>query len=164
MEFAKEPNSPRNLIEISEKHQPQVRFRRLFTCTFPDKIIWYHGNWLLAICIEPHQQIDPSDAMAAKPLTIRDPMFLGLDISTQQLKAVVTNEDGKPAHHAAVQFDRDLPHYGTINGAIRGPDQGEVTSPVEMWLEAVDLLLERLRDNGVDFGAIRAVSGAAQVL
>lgn len=101
--------------------------------------------------------------MADKQLTIRDPLFLGLDISTQQLKAVVTNGDGAPTRHAAVQFDRDLPRYGTANGAIRGPDQGEVTSPVEMWLEAVDLLLEKLRNSGVDFRAIRAVSGAAQV-
>ncbi|SRR6266545_4819356 len=101
--------------------------------------------------------------MADKKSTVPDPLFLGLDISTQQLKAVISDEDGKPTQHAAVQFDRDLPHYGTTNGAIQGPNQGEVTSPVEMWLEAVDLLVERLRDHGVDFGKIRAVSGAAQV-
>jgi len=66
-------------------------------------------------------------------------------------------------HEASVHFDRDLPHHGTMNGAIRGPDAGEVTSPVRMWLEAIDLICERLYDDCIDFGAIVAISGAGQV-
>jgi xylulokinase len=92
-----------------------------------------------------------------------DPLFLGLDLSTQQLKAILLNKDSKAIHQIAVHFDRDLPHHGTTNGAIQGPDKGEVTSPVQMWLEAVDLLFARLHGAGVDLGAVMAVSGAGQV-
>ncbi|OCH96246.1 D-xylulose kinase [Obba rivulosa] len=90
------------------------------------------------------------------------PLFLGLDLSTQGLKAVLISEDNNVVHESAVQFDRDLPSYGTINGAIRGPAEGEVTSPVRMWLEAFDLLMVRMRTAGVNFGRIMAVSGDGQ--
>ncbi|KAF8202255.1 hypothetical protein BJ912DRAFT_1019176 [Pholiota molesta] len=90
------------------------------------------------------------------------PLFLGLDLSTQQLKAVLLDEDSQVIHEAAVHFDRDLPHHGTTSGAIRGTAEGEVTSPVKLWLEAIDLLCQRLKDNRIDFSAIAAVSGAGQ--
>ena len=93
-----------------------------------------------------------------------NPLFLGLDLSTQQLKAILLSQDSTIVHEAFVQFDRDLPHYGTVNGAIKGPGSGEVTSPVEMWLEAIDLLFQRLKTDQVDFAAISAISGAAQVI
>ena len=91
------------------------------------------------------------------------PLFLGLDLSTQQLKAILLSPDSSIVHESAVHFDRDLPHYATVNGAIRGPASGEVTSPVGMWLEAIDLLFQRLKTDQVDFGAISAISGAGQV-
>lgn len=90
-------------------------------------------------------------------------LFLGLDLSTQQLKAILLSKNSIIVHEASVHFDRDLPHYGTVNGATRGPDPGEVTSPVEMWLEATDLLFQKLKTDQVDFGAIAAISGAGQV-
>jgi hypothetical protein len=92
------------------------------------------------------------------------PLFLGLDLSTQQLKAVLLSQDSTIVHETFVHFDRDLPHHGTVNGAIRGPGSGEVTSPVGMWVEAIDLLFQRLKADQVDFGAISAISGAAQVI
>jgi xylulokinase len=92
-----------------------------------------------------------------------NPLFLGLDLSTQQLKAILLSSDSSIVHETSVHFDRDLPHYGTVNGAIRGPGSGEVTSPVAMWLEAIDLLFQRLKTDQVDFGAISAISGAGQV-
>lgn len=92
-----------------------------------------------------------------------DTLFLGLDLSTQQLKAIVLDEDAALVHECAVNFDRDLPHYGTTKGAVVGPAEGEVTSPVAMFLEAMDLLLTRMRAAGVDFARIAAVSGAGQV-
>lgn len=94
---------------------------------------------------------------------IDDPLFLGLDLSTQGLKAVLIDEEGAPVHESAVNFDRDLPSYGTTNGAIRGPDAGEVTSPVCMWLDAYDLIMERMRTAGVNFSRIVGVSGDGQV-
>ncbi|KAG6894083.1 hypothetical protein C0992_007572, partial [Termitomyces sp. T32_za158] len=89
-------------------------------------------------------------------------LFLGLDLSTQQLKAIIINEDTTVVHESSVHFDNDLPAYGTTNGAIRGPDEGEVTSPVAMWLEAIDLLFQRIKAAGVEVNKITAISGAGQ--
>jgi xylulokinase len=92
------------------------------------------------------------------------PLFLGFDLSTQQLKAVVLAESLAVVHESAVRFDFDLPQYKTVNGAILGPGDGEVTSPVAMWLDALDLLMDRVRTAGVNINDISAISGAAQVL
>ena len=91
------------------------------------------------------------------------PLFLGLDLSTQSLKAVLITEDGQVTHKSTVNFDRELPYYRTTNGAIKGPDEGEVTSPVRMWLEAMDLLVSKMQNAGVNLSRIMAVSGGAQV-
>lgn len=91
-----------------------------------------------------------------------DPLFLGLDLSTQQLKAVILDKDSNIVQEAAVNFDRDLPHHGITNGAIQGPG-GEVTSPPAMWLEAIDTLCVKLKEAHVNFAAIAAISGAGQV-
>ncbi|KAI0923739.1 hypothetical protein AcW1_006620 [Taiwanofungus camphoratus] len=90
------------------------------------------------------------------------PLFLGLDLSTQGLKAVLITEDSDVVHESSVNFDRDLPHYGTTNGAIRGPGVGEVTSPVLMWLEGFDLIMEKVKAAGVNFSRILGVSGDGQ--
>jgi xylulokinase len=37
---------------------------------------------------------------------------------------------------------------------------GEIFAPVAMWLEALDLVLQRLAELGLDFSAVKAVSGA----
>lgn len=92
------------------------------------------------------------------------PLFLGLDLSTQQLKVLLIDEKAVVVNDFAISYDRDLPQYGTTNGATHGPRDGQVTSPVAMWVEAIDLILQRMKDAGVDFGRISAVSGAGQVL
>ena len=91
------------------------------------------------------------------------PLFLGIDLSTQQLKAIITTDKGRVVHETAVHFDLDLPQYGTKNGAIQGMEAGEVTSPVAMWVEAMDLLVERMAREKVGIERIVAISGAAQV-
>ncbi|KIJ55615.1 hypothetical protein M422DRAFT_151982 [Sphaerobolus stellatus SS14] len=89
------------------------------------------------------------------------PTFLGFDLSTQSLKAIVLSPGLNLVHEEAITFDKDLPHYQTTGGAIRGSN-GEVTSPVAMWLEALDLVIARMKEKGVDFGRVRGVSGAGQ--
>ena len=91
------------------------------------------------------------------------PLFLGLDLSTQQLKAVIIAKDTSVIHESAVNFTKDLPQYGTTNGVTVGPGPGEVTSPVAMWVHALDLLMERASASGVDTSKIVAISGAGQV-
>jgi len=91
------------------------------------------------------------------------PLFLGLDLSTQQLKAIIIAEDASVVHESAVNFTKDLPQYGTANGVTIGPGPGEVTSPVAMWVHALDLLMERVRASGFDASRVVAISGAGQV-
>lgn len=54
-------------------------------------------------------------------------MFLGLDCSTQQLKAVVIDDRLRIRHEASVGFDNDLPHYETRKGVH--VDGKQVLSP-----------------------------------
>ena len=90
------------------------------------------------------------------------PLFLGLDLSTQSLKATITTERDAVAFEKAFSFQRDFPQYGTSNGAIAGPD-GEMTCPVGLWVETLDSLMDEIVKAGIDVGSIVAVSGAAQV-
>jgi xylulokinase len=61
-----------------------------------------------------------------------------------------------------VIFDRDLPGFGTTHGVVTGADGQTVTAPPGMWAEALEMMMGRLRDSGIDLEAIRAISGSAQ--
>ncbi len=50
----------------------------------------------------------------------------------------------------------------TTGGVLNGSDGLTVTSPVEMWLKALDMLLSRIKDSDVDLGRVAAISGAGQ--
>ncbi len=90
-------------------------------------------------------------------------LFLGLDSSTQSLSAVVIDLAARRVtQELSLNFDRDLPHYGTRDGVHRGADGREVVAPPLMWVEALDLLLARLREAGVDLAAVRAIAGSGQ--
>ncbi|KAF1947194.1 D-xylulose kinase-like protein, partial [Clathrospora elynae] len=86
--------------------------------------------------------------------------FLGFDLSTQQLKGIIVGSDLKLIHEAKVDFDADLSKYGIEKGVLTNPDEGEVFAPVALWLEAIDLVLQRLREQGADFSKVQGVSGA----
>lgn len=63
---------------------------------------------------------------------------------------------------AKVDFDADLSQYGIKKGVQVNESEREVYSPVAMWLEALDLVLARLKDKGTPFPLIKGVSGAGQ--
>ncbi|KAI9203386.1 xylulose kinase [Polychytrium aggregatum] len=85
----------------------------------------------------------------------------GFDFSTQQVKAVIVdNATSSVIDEATVHFDDDLPHYRTVGGCIQ--DGLRVTSPTLMWVEALDLVLNRILRNGVDMSKIRSISGCGQ--
>jgi xylulokinase len=78
----------------------------------------------------PAQDVPETIPSSLSPTsTMAGPLFLGLDLSTQQIKAVLITEDSTVVHESAVAFDDDLPHHGTKSGAVHGPGNGEVTSP-----------------------------------
>lgn len=90
------------------------------------------------------------------------PLFLGLDSSTQALKASLLDEQLRVLSELTVRFDDDLAHFGTRGGVLLG-DKGEVFSPVMQPVEALDMLLDRMRDARWPVERIRAVSAAGQV-
>ncbi|KAF1966999.1 actin-like ATPase domain-containing protein [Bimuria novae-zelandiae CBS 107.79] len=86
--------------------------------------------------------------------------FLGFDLSTQQLKGIIVKSDLKLVHEAKVDFDADLAKYGIEKGVLTNPSEGEVFAPVAMFLEAIDLVLQRLKEQGADFSQVQGISGA----
>ncbi|EZA55801.1 hypothetical protein DMN91_011506 [Ooceraea biroi] len=89
--------------------------------------------------------------------------YLGLDLSTQQLKAVVVDDSLAVLHQTSVQFDNDLPEFRTYGGVIQKVEAPHVVVvPTLMWVKALDLILDKLRVCGVDFSKVSAVSGCAQ--
>lgn len=86
---------------------------------------------------------------------------MGFDLSTQQLKGTVVDSDLKLVYEAKVDFDADLgSKYGIHKGVLTNPAEGEVFAPPAMWLDAVNLVLDRLRDDGLDFSKVKGMSGA----
>ncbi|CAO0802749.1 unnamed protein product [Mucor circinelloides] len=85
--------------------------------------------------------------------------YLGLDLSTQQLKCTLINEKHDIVWEKAVNFDKDLPEFKTKHGAI--VNDNVVTSPTLMWVKAMDLLMQALKGTPY-IGSIRGISGAGQ--
>lgn len=94
-------------------------------------------------------------------LSLEKPLFLGLDLSTQSLKALVLNEDFKVILLESVVFSKDLPHYNTDNGVLH-METGEKVSPTLMFVEALDLVLEKLKKSSIPIEKIIAISGSGQ--
>jgi len=93
-----------------------------------------------------------------------DDLFLGLDCSTQALKASLLSSTLDVISELAVNFDADLPSYGTAGGVLHGDEgTGEVYSPVMLIVEAIDLLFERIQKAGWDVARIRGIAAAGQV-
>ncbi|KAE8657027.1 U4/U6 small nuclear ribonucleoprotein PRP4-like protein-like [Hibiscus syriacus] len=92
-----------------------------------------------------------------------DALFLGFDSSTQSLKATVLDSNLVIVASELIHFDSDLPHFKTKDGVYRDPNvNGRIVSPTIMWVEALDLILQRLSNSNLDFGKIAAVSGSGQ--
>ncbi|MBN2575796.1 MAG: carbohydrate kinase [Deltaproteobacteria bacterium] len=91
------------------------------------------------------------------------PLHLGLDSSTQSLSALVIDTDtGKVVADRSVNFGVRLPHYRSPNGFLANSDAAIKHADPLMWVEALELVLEDLRDSGVDLGRVAGISGAGQ--
>jgi xylulokinase len=91
-------------------------------------------------------------------------LFLGLDCSTQTLKASVIDENlcEISALETIINYDYDLPQFQTKGGVLRGKDGLTVTTPTVVWLAALDLLFERMKQKNFPFHQIAAISGSGQ--
>ncbi|KAJ1899292.1 hypothetical protein LPJ66_002202 [Kickxella alabastrina] len=99
------------------------------------------------------------DQQNSNPLDTNDPLYLGLDLSTQQLKGILINSSGNIVKESNIGFDATFPHYHTTNGRHVHGDR--VTAPVHMWLEALDHLMHEILLSGLG-PRIHGISGAAQ--
>ncbi|KAI5459923.1 hypothetical protein BGZ63DRAFT_425869 [Mariannaea sp. PMI_226] len=88
--------------------------------------------------------------------------FLATDTSSDS--AVIVDSNLKIVGEAKVDFDGDFgAKYGIRKGVHVREATGEVFAPVAMWLESLDLVLDRLAKNTtVPMSRIRAISGSCQ--
>jgi hypothetical protein len=91
-------------------------------------------------------------------------LSLGLDLSTQQLKIVAIDvRTLETFYEKSLTFETDLPWYDSRKG-VYSNESDEVYSPVEMWVQALDMILAEMVHDGFPFGRASVVSGACQVL
>ena len=90
------------------------------------------------------------------------PLYLGFDLSTQQLKCLAVTSDLKVVHEAKFDFDADSTGYPISKGVITNEQEREVYAPVNLWLQAIDHVLEALRNYGLDFRRVKGICGAGQ--
>ena len=89
-------------------------------------------------------------------------LFLGLDSSTQSLKAIVTGMDLKVVYENSVNFDSELGAFKTKGGVHQHSDGVTVTAPPLMWVAALDLLLGKMASDGFGFQQVVAICGSGQ--
>ena len=89
--------------------------------------------------------------------------YLGLDSSTQSLSALIIDSDTrKVIYECSLNFENDLSHYGTQNGTIKSEMAGEVHSLPLMWVDAMDLIFAKMRDEGAPLSELDAIAGSGQ--
>ncbi|MBA7613189.1 MAG: hypothetical protein GH143_10565 [Calditrichaeota bacterium] len=90
-------------------------------------------------------------------------LFAGLDVSTQGCKLVVIDTKAEDIILVdSVNYDEDLPQYGTSNGVIQGLEEGVSESDPNMWIEAINVAFEKLRLSEVRQDQVRCISVSGQ--
>lgn len=93
-------------------------------------------------------------------MTSNSALYLGFDLSTQQLKSLAVNSDLKVEHEVKFDFDADAKGFDINKGVLTNDAEHEVFAPLVMWLQAIDAVLQRFKDDGMEFSQIRGISGA----
>lgn len=87
--------------------------------------------------------------------------YLGFDLSTQQLKIIVTNDRLEAVKTYNVEFDVAYKQKYHINKGVRSNlETGEIVSPVHMWLEAIDHVFGQMKEDNFPFAKVRGISGS----
>ncbi len=88
--------------------------------------------------------------------------FLGLDCSTQSLTGLCVDFDLKKIiFRHSINFDKELPHYNTQSGVVF-LDGNVIHSFPLMWIEALELLFNKMKDDNVPLDKTKAISGSGQ--
>jgi xylulokinase len=92
----------------------------------------------------------------------KGPLYIGFDLSTQQLKGLVVSSDLKVEYEAKFDFDAHSRGFDIKKGVMTNEAEHEVFAPVALWLQALDWVLSTLKDQGLDFTRVKGISGAGQ--
>ena len=89
--------------------------------------------------------------------------YLGIDSSTQSITGLLIDTQNQHIiAEESINFDEHFKAaYGVENGVFDLGD-GAVHSAPLMWAEALDLLLQTLKDQGHDLGQVEAIAGSGQ--
>ena len=90
-------------------------------------------------------------------------LFAGLDVSTQGQKIVVLDiQENSIVYSDSLNYDRDLPKYDTINGVIKNKEVGVSESEPKMWIEAIHMLFQRMKNSLDIISFIKSISISGQ--
>lgn len=89
-------------------------------------------------------------------------VYLGLDCSTQSVTAMaIEPASGRIVFEHAIEFDRELPEFGTSHGVHRRG--GTVASPPLMWAAALDRMMAGIAaQREFDLARLAAIAGSGQ--
>ncbi|OBA23426.1 actin-like ATPase domain-containing protein [Metschnikowia bicuspidata var. bicuspidata NRRL YB-4993] len=88
-------------------------------------------------------------------------LFLGFDLSTQQLKIIVTDKDLQALATYNVEFDAEFKDkYKIKKGVLSDEESGEILSPVHMWLDAMDYVFDLMKKDSFPFEKVKGISGS----
>lgn len=89
--------------------------------------------------------------------------YLGFDCSTESLTAVVIDTDsGSILNQCQLIYEEAVPQYQDAKGVLKSSSALSRHSNPLMWAAGLEILLWRLKAQGVDFTAIEGISGSAQ--
>lgn len=90
--------------------------------------------------------------------------FMGLDGSTQSLTATIIDfETKKTVYEKSINFEETLgAKYAVKSGTLENRNPLVVHSSPKMWLESVDILFSKMRDEGAPLSKVLAISGSGQ--
>ncbi len=93
-------------------------------------------------------------------------IFLGLDCSTQSLSALFIDlTTHTVVFEDSLNFERELPHYKTHKGFLPSLDPENplvVHAPPLLWVEALDVLFEKMLKKGAPLSEVLCIGGSAQ--
>jgi len=92
-----------------------------------------------------------------------DQLFLGIDSSTQGCKVIVIDTtSGSVDYTDFINYDQDLPQFGTRHGIVPSEKAEIAEAPPQMWIEAINLLFSRMSQKEYPIQKIKAVSVSGQ--
>ncbi|MCH2175584.1 MAG: carbohydrate kinase [Lentisphaeria bacterium] len=89
--------------------------------------------------------------------------YLGLDASTQSMSCMVIDVDtNEIVYENSINFGSALPQYNSTSGFLHNEDPLIKHADPLMWVESLDLLFSKMKEDNYDLSKIKAISGSGQ--